>query len=118
MTLNDMNVEFIALFPSPQNLPRGFDAGHATTDNHDRGPALASGQSVELLCDTDGIVCITQPQGMFFHALDTGRFPLAAGRDQAGLVWQHQATLGTHHIAVSIDMGYAIVYEFMTIAAN
>ena len=59
MTLNDMNIKFVTLFPSPQNLSQGFDSGHATTDNHDRGPALASSESVEPVCDTHGIIYIT-----------------------------------------------------------
>ena len=55
---------------------------------------------------------------MFVYTLDTGRLSLAASSDQAGIIWQHQPALGTHHITVSIDMGYTIVYELMTVAAN
>ena len=55
---------------------------------------------------------------MFVYTLDTGRLSLAASSDQAGIIWQRQPALGTHHITVPVDMSYAIVYEFMTIAAN
>ena len=118
LSLDDMDVEFVALGTPAQNFTKHFDTRDPATDNDDGRPTLSCGEFVESLSDTHRVIDVSQPHCVLVRAVDAERRSLAPGRDQAGVIRQHVPALGQHRVVVRVDLRDDVLQERMSVSSD